>query len=128
MSATIPVVAEDFLQKVSYGMVKLRPAVTRIDESAVYFKDGTRQGVDAVILATGYEPYLPFLSRELLTWKGDGLFELCKHIFPTKPIHEGLCFVGIFNCAAPTIRLSELQARISAAVFSGTVSTLKHIM
>ena len=122
----MPTLNDDLVQKISHGMVKLKPAVTKVDESAVYFKDGTRLEVDAIVLATGYEPSLPFLSDEFLPWKGDGLATLYKHIFPTKPMHEGLCFVGISNLIAPFYIISELQARCAAAVLSGTLSSMQY--
>ena len=41
------------------------PLLSRVDEDTAYFKDGTAQKVDAIILCTGYLHHFPFLPDDL---------------------------------------------------------------
>jgi len=41
------------------------PALDHMEETTAYFKDGTSQKVDAVILCTGYKHHFPFLPDDL---------------------------------------------------------------
>ena len=41
------------------------PALTHVDETTAYFKDGTSRRVDAIILCTGYKHHFPWLPDDL---------------------------------------------------------------
>ena len=45
--------------------IKEKPLVTHFDGNTAYFKDGTTEDFDAVILCTGYQHKFPFLPDEL---------------------------------------------------------------
>lgn len=42
-----------------------KPNLIRVDTEQAYFKDGTSEKVDAIILCTGYQHHFPFLDEEL---------------------------------------------------------------
>ncbi len=41
------------------------PILERVDENTAYFKDGSSQKIDAIILCTGYKHHFPFLPDDL---------------------------------------------------------------
>ncbi|MGW1179254.1 NAD(P)-binding domain-containing protein [Kitasatospora sp. NPDC002543] len=65
------------------GMPERRPMFTSVDGAKVTWLDGTAEAVDAIVLATGYRPNLPYL-RPLGALDRDG-----------RPLHrDGLSTVG----------------------------------
>ncbi|MDW6057544.1 hypothetical protein SAZ11_05080 [Streptomyces sp. FXJ1.4098] len=76
----------------SAGTPDRRPLFTAVDGAKLLWPDGTREGVDTILLATGYRPDLPYLAGL------DGAFDAAGH-----PCHRegiatgvpGLAFVGL---------------------------------
>ena len=80
-----------FRQTLAEGRVDRRPMFVDLDGDDVVWSDGQREPVDAIILATGYRPSLPYL-REL-----GALDELAapKHVGGISSSHAGLVYVGL---------------------------------
>ena len=80
-----------FRQTLAEGRVDRRPMFVELDGEDVVWRDGQREPVDAIILATGYRPSLPYL-REL-----GALDEHSapKHIGGISSSHAGLVYVGL---------------------------------
>ncbi|EFJ53123.1 flavin-containing monooxygenase [Volvox carteri f. nagariensis] len=80
--------------------------------------------VDAIVLCTGLRPALPFLSTDLLSTlsytPNDNYVPLALHRRVLHPDAPGLAFVGVFR--SPFFAVVELQARLAAAAFTGTLS------
>lgn len=53
-----PVIDTGFLGQLKRGRIAIRPATIRLDEGGVIYEDGSREQIDAVILATGYRTNL----------------------------------------------------------------------
>ncbi|MGP3964726.1 flavin-containing monooxygenase [Nonomuraea sp. 3N208] len=51
-----------YRQALHEGRYRRRPMFTRLDGDKVEWTDGRRERVDAVLLATGYQPSLPYLA------------------------------------------------------------------
>jgi dimethylaniline monooxygenase (N-oxide forming) len=101
--------SQHYLPLVAEGRIAVRPAIGAVDGDVVRFADGSQAKVDAVVLATGYAPELPYLAdqpRELeaLTVDAD---------------RPGLAVVGQFIVHGPALPVAELQARFVAAVWAG---------
>ncbi|MFE8600201.1 flavin-binding monooxygenase-like family protein [Archangium violaceum] len=75
------------------------------------FQDGTSEEVDAIILGTGYDLNLPFLSDGLRQTLGVDTRHIDLHHFTFHPDLEGLAFMGLFLVGGPFFPLLELQAR-----------------
>lgn len=74
------------------GLPDRRPMFTRLDGDTVMWTDGTVERVDAVILATGYRPHLPYLADL------DGALDASgrpHHRGGASLVHPGLAFVGL---------------------------------
>lgn len=69
-----------------------RPMFTRLTNDRVTWADGTTERLDALILATGYRPHLPYLAGL------DGALDPAGHPHHrggASPAHPGLAFVGL---------------------------------
>jgi len=99
----LPLIAEDRITQ--------KPWITGVQGQRVSFADGTSEEVDAIILGTGYELNLPFLSEELRKTLNVDTRHLDLDRFTFHPDLEGLAFVGIFEVGGPFFPLLELQAR-----------------
>ena len=108
----------DVLLQAAAGRISLRMEITRVEERAVVFRDGTTLPADDLIFATGYRREFPFLPEGLagLTAGDTGLY---RSVFP--PDTPGLAFIGLCAPVGPVFPLLELQARWAAAVLAGRV-------
>lgn len=60
----VPVIDDGrYRAAVAAGKPDHRPLFARLDGDSIVWADGTRERVDAIILATGFRPDLPFLDR-----------------------------------------------------------------
>ncbi|HLK99155.1 MAG TPA: FAD-dependent oxidoreductase [Myxococcaceae bacterium] len=99
----LPLIAEDRITQ--------KPWITGIQGQRVSFADGTSEELDAIILGTGYELNLPFLSEELRQTLNVDARHVDLDRFTFHPDLEGLAFAGIFEVGGPFFPLLELQAR-----------------
>jgi len=98
------------------GAVRRRPMFTALDGDGVVWSDGTREHVDALVLATGYRPSVSYLR---------GLGALDEHGAPLQRggislTHRGLGYVGLEmqrSFASNTLRgVHRDAAYVAAAV------------
>ncbi|GAA3885056.1 ArsO family NAD(P)H-dependent flavin-containing monooxygenase [Saccharothrix violaceirubra] len=95
------------------GLLDRRPVFTRVDGDVLTWADGTRERVDAIVLATGYRPALSYL---------DGLGALDGR---GRPVHRsglstvvpGLGFVGV-----------EWQRTLGSATVRGVGRDARHVV
>jgi putative flavoprotein involved in K+ transport len=80
-----------FAQTLAEGRVDRRPMFVGLDGEQVVWSDGQREPVDAIILATGYRPSLPYL-RELGALDEHGA---PMHVGGISSTHVGLVYVGL---------------------------------
>jgi hypothetical protein len=110
---------QQYLPLVAEGRIEIKPWVTRIDGRSVRFSDGTTEEFDGIIVGTGFQLDLPFLSDELrqqlctTPWKLD-LYKATFH-----PRMPGLAFAGLFQVGGPYFPPIEVQARWIAYVWGG---------
>ncbi|MCB5164938.1 NAD(P)-binding domain-containing protein [Streptomyces bambusae] len=74
------------------GLPERRPVFTALDGDTLTWADGTVERVDAVILATGYRPHLPYLADIAGALDAAGR---PRHRDGASPSHPGLAFVGL---------------------------------
>ena len=101
--------SQDYLPLVAEGRIDVRPGIAAVDGDRVRFDDGSEATVDAVVLATGYAPEVPYLAAQpaalrALTFDAD---------------RPGLALAGQFVVHGPALPVLELQARFIAAVWAG---------
>ncbi|KHN48962.1 Flavin-containing monooxygenase YUCCA8 [Glycine soja] len=76
-----PVLDIGTLEKIRSGDIKVVPEIKRFSNGYVEFVNGEKQGVDAVVLATGYRSNVP-------SWLQEGEF-FSKNGFPKSPFPNG---------------------------------------
>ena len=68
---THPILNDQLIHHLRHGDITVRPDVERFDGKDVVFKDGTREPIDLVIQATGYDWPIPFIDKSLLSWNSE---------------------------------------------------------
>lgn len=68
-----PIINSDVFKLLRGGALKIKPDVQEFDGQEVRFSDGTRESIDMVLYATGYESQIPFLDPQLFEWKNGKL-------------------------------------------------------
>lgn len=102
-----PISNQFFLSHVKYGRVVLKGSIKRIEETTIWFDDGSSEEFDVLIAATGYSVEFPFLDPALLG-NQDTILPLYKRVVP--PDLSGLYFVGYFNLDWASNPVYEQQA------------------
>ncbi len=65
---THPIMNTQVLHHLGHGDLTAKPDVRRFDGSTVEFVDGSREEIDLVLCATGYEWRLPYVPTNALEW------------------------------------------------------------
>ena len=112
-----PSVSGEFLTRVGCGDIVPKGALNRLDGDGVVFADGTRERVDAIIWATGYNVTFPFLPQVDLTPDDDNTFPLFKRM--VKPGRETLFFLGLAQALPTLVNFAEQQSKLVVAALRG---------
>ena len=113
---------QHYLNLVAEDYIDVRPWVRHVKGREVVFEDGSRVEADAILVGTGFDLHVPFLSPDIartvnLTNKGMDLANFTFH-----PDLPGLAFVGLWSQLGPYPSVLEQQARWIAGVWGDTVS------
>lgn len=60
---THPTLNTEILQRLQHGDVIAKPDIKELDGQEIVFKDGSREKIDVVILATGYKHSIPYAQN-----------------------------------------------------------------
>ncbi|EIE27617.1 flavin-containing monooxygenase [Coccomyxa subellipsoidea C-169] len=96
----------DILQLIKDGKVTVRPGIERIEDRTVHFTDGTKEDIDIIVCATGYNVSCPFLPPKVEVLKGDKPQLLLNVAHPRAP---GIFFLGFVQAHGPMIPCVEGQ-------------------
>ena len=111
-----PSVSGEFLTRVGCGDIRPKGAMARLDGDGVVFTDGSRERVDAIVWATGYNVTFPFLRQPELTPQ-DNAFPLFKRM--VKPGFDNLFFLGLAQPLPTLVNFAEQQSKLVAAAIVG---------
>lgn len=111
-----PTVSSDLYDRVGHGDIVMKPNIARLDGSAVEFTDGSREEIDVLVYATGYEIRLPFLDPAVFD-PADNNLPLYQRVVPLDL--PGLWFIGFIQTVGSNIPLMEYQAQWVAALIAG---------
>lgn len=106
-----PLLNAQLLHYLQHGDIRAKGDVECFDGDEVAFKDGSRERVDLVLYATGYDMRIPFLPDDALTWSG-GRPDLYLRAFSRRhPTLFGLGYLET-NSSAYTLfdRISQMVA------------------
>jgi dimethylaniline monooxygenase (N-oxide forming) len=118
MGAIFPTIAENLVNRLGDGRIRVVRAPVRYEGRTVHFADGTHEEVDAIVYATGYRMTFPFLDPQLLHAQ-DNRLRLFLRTF--HPLHPTLSVIGGYQAQAQWgfLPLMEAQARLVAAHLAG---------
>jgi dimethylaniline monooxygenase (N-oxide forming) len=109
---------QDWLAEVKAGRIACRPAIAAVDDREITFSDDSRDRVDAIICATGYDLDIPYLDDRVWDVVGPQFALYQRTLHPDLP---GFGAVGQFFAQGPYFPLLELQARWIVALWAGEV-------
>ena len=96
---------------VQHGAITPKPDIDRLDGHEVHFVDGTKERIDLLVWATGYEITFPFLDLTYLNPFG-GLPRLYKHVF--HPEYDNLFVAGLVQPDSGQFGIVHWQCRAAA--------------
>ena len=115
----LPLVNDELPNRILTGSIQVRADVAKVQGSDCYLKDRSKlENIDAIILATGYNFVLPFLSDKLLCPK-EKFIPLYKYVFPPTLKPATFAIIGAVRVNGPVPPICELQCRWAASVFAG---------
>jgi hypothetical protein len=106
-----PIMNTQILHYLAHGDLIAKGQVQRFTAEGVEFADGTREPIDLVLFATGYEYQIPYIDPTLFTWK-QGHPELYLNIFHRTL--EGLSVVGFVEFASAGYQRFDEMAQMAA--------------
>ncbi|HEY1189200.1 MAG TPA: NAD(P)-binding domain-containing protein [Gemmata sp.] len=115
-----PTISSDLLNLIGHGCIRAKPNIQEFTGAQggreVLFADGTREAVDAIIYATGYDISVPFLAPEVFSARDNEvrLYRLVVH-----PEVRGLYFVGLVQPWGAIMPLAEEQSQWIADLVEG---------
>ena len=111
-----PTVSAELYDRVGHGDIAMKPTIQRLDGDTVTFVDGSREQIDVLVYATGYQIRLPFLDPAVFDPSGN-VMPLYQRIVP--PELPGLWFIGFIQTVGSSIPLYEHQAKWVADIITG---------
>lgn len=113
---THPVINSRWPYAVAQRAICVKPDVERLETDGVAFVDGTREFIDVIVYATGYNLSFPFIDREHLNWRNDRP-ELYLNVF--HPERDDLFVAGLIQPDSGQFGLVDYQSQLIAAYVSG---------
>lgn len=111
-------VSGEFLVRAGSGDINMKPAVERLDGDGVVFTDGSREKIDLIIWATGYDISFPFFDDPAYTADSDNRPPpLFKRIM--KPGVPDLFYMGLAQPLPTLVNFAEQQSKLVAAYLAG---------
>ena len=111
-------VSGEFLLRAGSGDLTMKPGIERLDGDSVIFTDGTREQVDVIVWATGYDIRFPFFDDPELSADAENRPPpLFKRIM--KPEVPDLFYVGLAQPLPTLVNFAEQQSKLVAAYLAG---------
>ena len=107
-----PLVNTQILHYITHGDCIAKPAVERFDGDEVVFADGSRERIDLVITATGYQHASPFLPRDAWADK-NGRPDLYLRMFSKR--YDNLAVLGFLEFASAAYTNFDHMAELIVA-------------
>jgi hypothetical protein len=114
-----PTISSDLPSLVRERRIAVKPDIERLDGDGVRFVDGSREEVDAMILATGYKIAFPFLDGSIIAPE-ENQVRLYRNV--VHPGVRGLYFIGLIQPWGAIFPLAEAQAAWVGDLIEGRCS------
>jgi cation diffusion facilitator CzcD-associated flavoprotein CzcO len=111
-------VSGEFLVRAGSGDIAMKGAIERLDGDGVVFADGSREQIDVIVWATGYDIAFPFFDEPSFKADADNRPPaLYKRIF--KPGVPDLFYIGLAQPLPTLVNFAEQQSKLVAAYLTG---------
>lgn len=111
-----PSVSGEFLTRVGCGDITAKPNIKRFDGNVVEFEDGSREEIDVVIYATGYNVSFPFMDETVIKVENNHV-PLYKRIF--SPDVPNLFFMALAQPLPTLVNFAEQQMKLVGRYLTG---------
>lgn len=115
---THPIVNSQLIHHLQHGNITVKPDIQRLDGHEVVFKDGSRERIDLILCATGYQ-WGATCANDYFEWK-NGRPVLYLSMFSRT--HRNLCAIGYLDQNSSAFKLFDTQAFTLAAYFKAQLS------
>ncbi|KAK3750837.1 hypothetical protein RRG08_033654 [Elysia crispata] len=116
-----PMVNDDMPNRIICGAVKVKTDVKRFTATGVEFVDGTAEdGIDVVVLATGYSFGFPFIDKEVIDVI-DNEIDLYQNVFVPDLDRHTMAIIGCVQPFGAVCPVAEMQCRAAVRVFKVAV-------
>jgi hypothetical protein len=112
---------QGYLPLVAEGRITVRPWMESVTDETVSFGDGHAEEFDGIVLGTGFDLCLPFLSDDISAILNLDAVHLEADRYTFHPDLPGLAFMGMWDQSGGYFVPLELQARWIAYTWGGTV-------
>ncbi len=112
---------QQYLPLVAEGRITVRPWMKSVTGTTVAFADGGAEEFDGIVLGTGFEIDVPFLSNEIRTTLDLDGVHLDADRYTFHPDLPGLALMGMWDQSGGYFVPLELQARWIAYTWGGTI-------
>lgn len=109
---THPIINDQLVHYLRHGDIQGKPDIERFEGREVVFKDGSRETVDVVVYATGYQWSIPYVDKSFFSWKG-GRPDLFLNLF--NPDHPTLFALGFMETNGGAYKLFDQMANLIAS-------------
>jgi len=106
---THPIMNTQILHYLTHGDCIAKGDIEKLDGDSVVFKDGSREQIDVIVTATGYQHAIPFLADDTIEIK-NGRPDLYLNIFSRK--HKNLALLGFIEFASAAYENFEKMAEL----------------
>jgi hypothetical protein len=111
-------VSGEFLLRAGSGDLTMKPGIDRLDGDGVVFSDGSREQIDVIVWATGYDIKFPFFDEPSFCADEDNRPPaLFKRIM--KPGVPDLFYMGLAQPLPTLVNFAEQQSKLVAAYLAG---------
>jgi len=114
-----PTINDELPLRLLTGVVKIKPNVRQFSKSRVSFDDGSKEEIDEVVFATGYNYKIPFLDESIVKIENNEV-PLYKLMFPPNLKHPSLAVIGLVQAIGAVVPISEMQCRWYTRVLKGS--------
>jgi dimethylaniline monooxygenase (N-oxide forming) len=111
-----PTVSSELLPLLRARRVQPKPSIAALHGHAIEFLDGSREAVDVLIYATGYQVSFPFFDPDFLSAPNN---ELNLYFRTLHPDRKNLFFIGLAQPLGAIMPIAEAQAKLVADCLAG---------
>ena len=118
-----PTLSTELLPLIKARKIQPKSAIERLNGPEIIFTDGSRESVDVLICATGYQISFPFLDKKLVSTEENQTNLYGKVVHTTQ---TSLYFIGLIQPLGAIMPLAELQAKWVAGLIKGRLNLPSH--